>query len=157
MTIKVIVLAAGKGTRMKSDKPKVLHHLADKSLLSHVLDTVSTLSPAQIAVVIGHGAEQVQSEIKHTVHWAMQSEQLGTGHAVKQALDIIEDGDTVIVGYGDVPLTQAATFQSLVTTANPSTIALLTLSLEDSTGYGRIVRNSDGHVTGIVEQKDATA
>ena len=157
MTIKAIVLAAGKGTRMKSGKPKVLHHLAEKPLLSHVLDSVSLLNPARIAVVIGHGSEQVQSEISHSVDWVMQSEQLGTGHAVQQALGIVEDEDTVIVGYGDVPLIQASTFKALVELVTPEQIALLTLNMEDASGYGRIVRDEAGKVTGIVEHKDATA
>ena len=157
MSIKVIVLAAGKGTRMKSDKPKVLHHLAEKSLLAHVLDTTALLNPEQISVVIGHGADQVRSDIPHSVQWVMQTEQLGTGHAVQQALDGIADDDDVLIAYGDVPLTRIETFQSLLAASTGQQIGLLTVHLQDSTGYGRIVRDTAGKVTGIVEHKDATA
>ena len=156
MSTKIIILAAGKGTRMKSLKPKVLHHLAGKSMLAHVIDGVSVLDPLTTTVVIGHGSEQVQEEITHSVEWAMQSEQLGTGHAVQQALHTIEDDDRVVIAYGDVPLTRPSTFEALLAACNSKTLGLLTFFLDDPTGYGRIVRDSNGQVTGIVEQKDAT-
>jgi len=156
MATKIIVLAAGKGTRMKSSKPKVLHHLAGKSMLAHVLDGVGTLNPESITVVIGHGSEQVREEIEHNVEWAMQTEQLGTGHAVQQGLDAIEDGDQVVIAYGDVPLTRPETFAALHQVCNEKTIGLLTVFMDDPTGYGRIVRDANDNVTGIVEQKDAS-
>lgn len=162
MTIKVIVLAAGKGTRMKSNTPKVLHHLAHKPLLAHVLDSVSTLQPEAISVVIGHGAEQVRNEITHPVDWVLQTEQLGTGHAVQQALGQINDLDKVVIAYGDVPLTQNSTFEKLLGAVDSpdgaaQQIGLLTVLVDDPTGYGRIVRDQQDNVTGIVEHKDATA
>ncbi len=156
MSVKVIVLAAGKGTRMKSALPKVLHPLAGKPLLGHVLDTVATLNPAAITVVIGHEAEQIQAAIAQPVQWAMQTEQLGTGHAVQQGMDGIEDDDTVLITYGDVPLTRSSTYQALLDVADDERIGLLTLVMEDPTGYGRIVRMG-GKVVGVVEQKDANA
>lgn len=155
MTTRLIVLAAGKGTRMKSAMPKVLHRLAGKPLLGHVLDTGLQLNPASITVVIGHGADQVQSTIEQPVKWAMQTEQLGTGHAVKEGLDGIEDSDTVLITYGDVPLTRASTYQALLDACDDKTIGLLTLIMEDPTGYGRILREG-GAIVGVVEQKDAT-
>lgn len=156
MTTKIIVLAAGKGTRMKSAKPKVLHHVAGKSMLAHVLDGVNTLNPVSTTVVIGHGSEQVKSEITHPVEWAMQTEQLGTGHAVQQALPFIDDEDIVVIAYGDVPLTRPETFAALHDVCNANTLGLLTVLVDDATGYGRIVRDANNKVTGIVEQKDAT-
>lgn len=156
MPVRLIVLAAGKGTRMKSSLPKVLHCLAGKPLLAHVLDTGSTLAPASVTVVIGHGAEQVRETIAHDVHWAMQTEQLGTAHAVGQGLDGIEEDDTVLITYGDVPLTRASTYQALLDACDDRNIGLLTLMMDDPTGYGRILREG-GAVHGVVEQKDATA
>ncbi len=156
MVTKVIVLAAGKGTRMKSAKPKVLHHLAGKSMLAHVLDGVGILNPETTVVVIGHGSEMVQQEIDHNVAWAMQSAQLGTGHAVQQALSHIDDGDKVVIAYGDVPLTRESTFESLHALCDDKTVGLLSVILDDPTGYGRIVRDANNRVTGIVEQKDAS-
>ena len=160
MTTRLIVLAAGKGTRMKSAIPKVLHPLAGKPLLLHVLDTGALLSPAGITVVIGHGADQVRSTIGELsdldIHWAVQEQQLGTGHAVQQGLEGIADGDTVLITYGDVPLTRSSTYQSLLDVCDENTIGLLTLMMEDPTGYGRIIREG-GAVVGVVEQKDATS
>ncbi|NND91819.1 MAG: bifunctional UDP-N-acetylglucosamine diphosphorylase/glucosamine-1-phosphate N-acetyltransferase GlmU [Granulosicoccus sp.] len=155
MTTRLIVLAAGKGTRMKSSMPKVLHRLAGKPLLGHVLDTGMQLEPASITVVIGHGAEQVQQCITHPVRWALQREQLGTGHAVRQGMEGIEDDDTVLITYGDVPLTRAATYQALLDVCDEHTIGLLTVMMDDPTGYGRILREG-GAIVGVVEQKDAT-
>lgn len=156
MKTNIIVLAAGKGTRMKSVRPKVLHPIADKPLLGHVLDTVGTLDPRQISVVIGHGSELVQAEISHDVNWVMQTEQLGTGHAVQMALPHVDDSDRVIIAYGDVPLTRKETFGELLDAVKPNQLGLLTVIMDDATGYGRIMRNADNQVTGIVEQKDAT-
>ena len=160
MTTRLIVLAAGKGTRMKSAIPKVLHPLAGKPLLLHVLDTGALLGPAGITVVIGHGADQVRSTIGELsdldIHWAVQEQQLGTGHAVQQGLEGIADDDTVLITYGDVPLTRSSTYQSLLDVCNEETIGLLTLMMDDPTGYGRIIREG-GAVVGVVEQKDATS
>ncbi len=155
MAIRIIVLAAGKGTRMKSSMPKVLHRLAGRPLLGHVLDTVSTLNPASITVVIGHGSDQVKQTITQSVNWAMQTEQLGTGHAVQQALDGIEDDDTVLITYGDVPLTRSDTFKGLLDVTSKDQLGLLSLIVDDPSGYGRIKR-VNGSVTGVVEQKDAS-
>jgi len=155
MTTRIIVLAAGKGTRMKSAMPKVLHRLAGKPLLAHVLDTSESLGPASINVVIGHGADQVKDAINHDVQWAMQTEQLGTGHAVREGLDGIAEDDTVLITYGDVPLTRSSTYQSLLDVCDDNTIGLLTIMMDNPTGYGRILREA-GMIVGIVEQKDAT-
>lgn len=155
MATRLIVLAAGKGTRMKSSMPKVLHRLAGKPLLGHVLDTVATLSPAGINVVIGHGADQVKETIKQSVVYSMQTEQLGTGHAVQQGLAGVEDNDTVLITYGDVPLTRSETFQQLLDVTNENQLGLLSLIVDDPSGYGRIKR-VNGAVTGVVEQKDAS-
>jgi len=155
MPVRLIVLAAGKGTRMKSALPKVLHRLAGKPLLAHVLDTGATLAPASMTVVIGHQAEQVQATIGHAVRWAMQTEQLGTGHAVGQGLEGIDDDDTVLITYGDVPLTRASTYQALLDVCTADTLGLLTLMMDDPSGYGRILRDG-GAVVGVVEQKDAS-
>ena len=141
---------------MRSQLPKVLHRLAGKPLLAHVLDTARELEPESVNVVIGHGADQVRSTITHPVHWALQSEQLGTGHAVQQGLNGIAADDDVLIAYGDTPLTTASTFRALLACVGPRQIGLLTLTLDDATGYGRIVRNDAGEVIGIVEQKDAT-
>ena len=155
MSIKVVILAAGKGTRMKSAKPKVLHELAGKPLLKHVLDNVSSLKPSKIITVVGHESQQIIAALGDTVEFVEQKEQLGTGHAVQQALPNLEDTDKVIIAYGDVPLTQNQTFQNLVDLASETSIGLLTFKLEDPTGYGRIIRDNNDRVLGIVEQKDA--
>lgn len=155
MPTRIVVLAAGKGTRMKSRMPKVLHPLAGKPLLAHVLDTAATLKPLSVNVVVGHEADMVKKTIKHNVVWAMQTEQLGTGHAVQQGLEGIDDDDTVLITYGDVPLTRASTYQSLLDVCDEKTIGLLTLIMDDPTGYGRIMR-ANGEITGVVEQKDAS-
>jgi len=159
MAIRLIILAAGKGTRMKSALPKVLHRLAGKPLLGHVIDTGASLNAASITVVIGHGAETVKDTITQDVQWAMQTEQLGTAHAVMQGLEGIEDQDTVLLTYGDVPLTRASTYQKLLDEVTDTSMGLLTLRMDDPTGYGRIIRDGDpetGPVVGIVEQKDAS-
>ncbi len=156
MTLGIIVLAAGQGTRMRSDLPKVLHELGGKPLLQHVLDTCKRLSPEQIAVVIGHGADQVRARIHDAVDWVVQAEQLGTGHAVAQALPHMTT-DRVLVVYGDVPLIKAETLAQLVAAGEAGGLALLTVELANPTGYGRIVRDGTGAVVRIVEEKDASA
>ena len=158
MPVRLIVLAAGKGTRMKSALPKVLHPLAGKPLLAHVLDTAASLDPAGVTVVVGHGAEAVRARIEalgHAVDWATQAEQLGTAHAVAQGLDGIDDDDTVLVTYGDVPLTRAETYRALLDACDATSVGLLTLIMEDPSGYGRVLREG-GAVVGVVEQKDAS-
>ncbi len=152
----IVVLAAGKGTRMKSNLPKVLHPVAGRPLLQHVLDTARYFSGANLHVVIGHGAELVEQRLAgDDVQFVMQAEQLGTGHAVQMAAPALRDDSIVLILYGDVPLIQAATLQSLVETVGEGSMGLLTVQLEDPTGYGRIVRNHEGMVSAIVEQKDA--
>lgn len=160
--LNVVILAAGQGKRMRSDLPKVLHRLADKPLLGHVIATARSLKPSHICVVYGHGGEEVRaafaSQADADLKWAEQKEQLGTGHAVLQALPQIDPELPTLVLYGDVPLTRAATLQWLIHLAGPN-LALLTANLANPTGYGRIVREGgwvDGKVQRIVEQKDAS-
>jgi len=157
--LRVVVLAAGKGTRMQSALPKVLHALAGKPLLLHALDTAARLHPAGISVVVGHGAAAVRAAVDArfdalALDWVEQREQLGTGHAVREALPTVGDADTVLITYGDVPLTSVETFRRLLEVCNEDTVGLLTLVMDDPTGYGRILR-SDGEITGVIEQKDA--
>ncbi len=153
----VIVLAAGQGTRMRSSLPKVLHPLANKPLLEHVVETATALNPDSIHVVYGHGGELVQQQLAHLdVNWALQAEQLGTGHAVEQALPALQQEERVLVLYGDVPLIEAETLRTLLQAADQSGFGLLTVSLGNPAGYGRIVRDQQGGVVRIVEQKDAT-
>ncbi|MCF6254287.1 MAG: NTP transferase domain-containing protein, partial [Thiomicrorhabdus sp.] len=142
MALKVVILAAGKGSRMRSNLPKVLQPLAQKPLLQHVIDTAQTLNCDEIITVIGHGAEMVQSQVRgHNLIFTLQEEQLGTGHAVVQANEHYLDDDTVLILYGDVPLTEASTLNRLLDLVDEQhPLALLTVTLEDSTGYGRIVR-----------------
>jgi bifunctional UDP-N-acetylglucosamine pyrophosphorylase/glucosamine-1-phosphate N-acetyltransferase len=156
--LSVIVLAAGQGTRMKSDLPKVLHAIGGKPMLARVLDVAQVLKPAISAVVYGHGGEQVPRALDgYNVQWVLQAQQLGTGHAVAQALPQIPDDHTVLLLYGDVPLVTAPTLTALVQQARDGALALLTAQLSDPTGYGRIVRDGANRVQRIVEQKDATA
>ena len=157
MVLKVIILAAGKGTRMRSNLPKVLQPLAQKPLLQHVIDTAQSLHCDEIITVIGHGAEQVKSQItgRHLL-FTLQEEQLGTGHAVMQANSHYSESDTVLILYGDVPLTAASTLKRLLDSIDAQhPLSLLTVTLEEPTGYGRIVRDSKNAVQAIVEQKDA--
>lgn len=156
MPLKVIILAAGKGTRMKSSMPKVLHRVAEKPMVEHVVDAASSLGAEKTVLVIGHGADQVRATVTRDVEYVEQTEQLGTGHAVQQALPMLNPDDTVLIGYGDVPLTKPDTFKQLIDDVTDSNISLLTVIMEDPTGYGRILRDTSGNVTGIVEQKDAT-
>jgi len=153
----VVILAAGQGKRMCSRVPKLLHTLADKPLLHHVLTTAQTLIPDKICVVHGHGSEQVKAACDNwDITWVEQSEQLGTGHAVLQAMPEIDDDHTVIVLCGDVPLVQAETLQQLLTQVASDKLGIITVNLTDPTGYGRIVRDNTNQVTAIVEQKDAS-
>jgi bifunctional UDP-N-acetylglucosamine pyrophosphorylase/glucosamine-1-phosphate N-acetyltransferase len=156
--LSVVILAAGKGKRMVSDLPKVLHSVGGKPLLGHVLSTASSLGAVTRLVVYGHGGEAVKLAFasEEGVLWAEQAEQLGTGHAVAQALPLLDDAGVVLVLYGDVPLTRAETLQPLVAEAWQGKLALLTVELGDPTGYGRIVRDDRGQVQRIVEEKDAT-
>jgi bifunctional UDP-N-acetylglucosamine pyrophosphorylase/glucosamine-1-phosphate N-acetyltransferase len=156
MALSVVILAAGKGTRMKSTLPKVLHPLASKPLLEHVYDRARGLGAEQIVIVYGHGGDQVLQRCQHLdARWVEQQQQLGTGHAVQQALDVVNLDNDVLVLYGDVPLTRGASLQQLLEDFD-NRIALLTVRLDDPTGYGRILRDHHDRVVGIVEQKDAS-
>jgi bifunctional UDP-N-acetylglucosamine pyrophosphorylase/glucosamine-1-phosphate N-acetyltransferase len=158
MALQVVVLAAGQGKRMFSDLPKVLHPLAGRPLLAHVLDTARQLKPERLCVVIGHGAEAIRARMQDAdVVWALQKEQHGTGHAVMQAMPHLDGTGTVLVLYGDVPLIDAQTLAGLVEAAEGGRLALLTQELEQPKGYGRIVRDDAGKVARIVEEKDASA
>ncbi|MTJ00789.1 MAG: UDP-N-acetylglucosamine diphosphorylase/glucosamine-1-phosphate N-acetyltransferase [Marinobacter adhaerens] len=154
----VVILAAGQGSRMKSALPKVLHPIAGRPMLHHVIATAKQLGAEKIHTVIGHGAEKVRETTDEaSVNWVTQSEQLGTGHAVAQALPDLPDDARVLVLYGDVPLTRHETLDGLVGTLDDNTLGLLTVTMDNPHGYGRIVRNADGKVQSIVEQKDASA
>lgn len=156
MSLDIVILAAGQGTRMRSALPKVLHPVAGKSMLGHVIDTARTLQPLSVQVVIGHGAEKVRERLAaDDLNFVIQAEQLGTGHAVAQALPQLS-ADTVLILYGDVPLIEAATLQRLLALVGDNQLGLLTVELADPTGYGRIVRNDQGVVQAIVEHKDAS-
>jgi len=155
MPLSVVILAAGQGKRMKSDLPKVLQPLAGRPMLEHVIRCAGELDPAVIHVVYGHGGERVREVLaSQPVSWVLQAEQLGTGHAVMQAAPGIPDDHTVLVLYGDVPLTRAATLRSLLE-PGPGKLAILSVRLSDPTGYGRVLRDTAGRVYRIVEQKDA--
>lgn len=152
----VVILAAGKGTRMRSALPKVLHTLAGKPLVQHVLDTATALTPDRLHVVVGHSADQLKAALaERDVSFALQAEQKGTGHAVAQAVDHLGIGK-VLVLYGDVPLIRRDTLTQLLAQVDEQRMGLLTVTLEDPTGYGRIVRNAAGEAVAIVEQKDAS-
>ena len=156
MQLSVVILAAGQGKRMNSDLPKVLQPLAGEPLLQHVISAARSLNPSSIYVVYGHGGAQVQAALhEEPVEWILQADQLGTGHAVMQAMSVIPDDHTVLVLYGDVPLIRSATLQKLVAAAGGGALAMLTVNLEDAAGYGRIVRDSQGAVCAIIEHKDA--
>ncbi len=153
--LEILILAAGKGTRMRSDLPKVLHRLAGKPLLGHVIDTAHRLGATQVCVIYGFGGDAVpQALADDKLTFVLQAEQKGTGHAVQQGLPVLSDTGVTLVLYGDVPLTRAATLQPLVGAAQAGKLGLLTVTLADPAGYGRIVR-VDGAVTRIVEHKDA--
>lgn len=156
--LNVLILAAGQGKRMQSNLPKVLQPLAGQTLLAHVLRTARQLQPATLTVVIGHGAQQIQNAFQENPpHWALQNEQLGTGHAVQQAAPFLDERYPTLVLYGDVPLTQVSTLRDLVSAAGPQELGILTMHLPDPSGYGRIVRDAAGRVQRIVEHKDADA
>jgi len=156
MPLSVVILAAGKGTRMKSSIPKVLHKLANKPLVEHVYDTAKDLGAEEVIVIYGHGGDQVKESCKHfDAKWVEQKEQLGTGHAVMQAFDSVNLNNNVLVLYGDVPLTKKETLEDLLDDSEGK-VGLLSVNLDNPFGYGRILRNDKNQVTGIVEQKDAS-
>jgi bifunctional UDP-N-acetylglucosamine pyrophosphorylase/glucosamine-1-phosphate N-acetyltransferase len=159
--VDVVVMAAGKGTRMKSGLPKVLHRLGGRALAQHVIDTAARLSARSVVVITGHGAEQVEAGLQAPaggteLKYVRQAPQLGTGHAVQQAAPVLPDDGVTLVLSGDVPLTRPETLQALLDLCAGERMALLTLDMPDPTGYGRIVRAADGSVQAIVEHKDAS-
>ena len=160
--VDVVVMAAGKGTRMKSLRPKVLHRLGGRALAQHVIDTAARLSARSVVVITGHGADEVEAGLSApaggatALRYVRQEPQLGTGHAVQQAVPVLPDDGVTLVLSGDVPLTRAETLQALLDLCGGQHLALLTLQMDNPTGYGRIVRNTDGAVQAIVEQKDAS-
>lgn len=157
MSLSIIILAAGQGSRMYADKPKVLHQLAGKPLLEHVYHTAAMLEARNIHVIYGYGGDQLIEQLPQlNVDWVAQTEQLGTGHAVKQALPNIPDKDLVLVLYGDVPLITSETLIELVEAAEETRFSLLTSFVDDPRGYGRIVRNENEEVVRIIEEKDAS-
>lgn len=156
MSLDIVILAAGQGTRMRSALPKVLHPVAGKSMLGHVIHSARQLSPQGIHVVIGHGAERVREQLaSDDLSFVLQDKQLGTGHAVAQALPVLT-AETVLILYGDVPLIKVETLHRLLALANDQQLGLLTVTLDDPSGYGRIVRDTHHRVSAIVEHKDAT-
>ncbi len=155
--LEVIILAAGKGSRMRSELPKVLHTLAGRPLLQHVIEKALQLEAKKSHVVYGHGGDAVPTALsRFTIDWVEQSEQLGTGHAVEQVMPHVDDQSTVLILYGDVPLIELNTLQSLIEMSDTTKLALLTLKLDSPQGYGRIVRGSDHAIEAIVEEKDAS-
>lgn len=156
MSLEVIILAAGKGTRMCSTLPKVLHKIAAKPMLGHVIECARKLSPEKIHVVIGHGAELVKEQFEsNDLNFVLQAQQLGTGHAVAAAMPYVK-ADKVLVLYGDVPLIEESTLRDLLQKVEAGFLGLLTVVLSDPSGYGRIIRDKEGNVCAIVEQKDAS-
>jgi bifunctional UDP-N-acetylglucosamine pyrophosphorylase/glucosamine-1-phosphate N-acetyltransferase len=156
MSLDIVILAAGQGTRMRSALPKVLHPVAGNSMLGHVIHSARQLSPEGIHVVIGHGAERVREQLAaDDLNFVLQDKQLGTGHAVAQAVPVLS-ADIVLILYGDVPLIEVETLQRLLTLVNDQQLGLLTVTLDDPTSYGRIVRDAQGRVSAIVEHKDAS-
>ena len=154
----IVILAAGQGKRMRSDLPKVLHALAGRPLLAHVVATAERLQPAAVHVVHGHGGEQVRAALGAlAVRWVEQPEQRGTGHALEMAMPGIDDDATVLVLYGDVPLVGEQTLREAAAHARAGGVALVTVTLDEPAGYGRILRDSSGRVQRIVEEKDADA
>ncbi|BAW81193.1 UDP-N-acetylglucosamine pyrophosphorylase [Candidatus Nitrosoglobus terrae] len=158
MAVSIIILAAGQGTRMRSTLPKVLHRLAGRPLLSHVITKARQLNPDQIIIVYGHGGETVPKAISEKdIIWVQQELQLGTGHAVAQALPYINQNSMILVLYGDVPLVGVETLQELLTVVGERRVGLVTVELSNPTGYGRIIRDKSGEVAKIVEEADANA
>lgn len=157
MPLHIVILAAGQGTRMRSSLPKVLHPIAARPMLAHVLNAAFALAPAQVHVVIGHGADAVRSQLAdYPVTWVSQDKRLGTGHAVLQAMPGIPEEAQVLILYGDVPLIRAATCQQLLDGLQQADLALLSVELAEPRGYGRILRTADGQVVGIREEKDCS-
>jgi len=156
MTLSVIILAAGKGKRMVSSIPKVMHQLGGMTMIERVIQTAQALSPSKIHVVYGNGGSTLPDTLSHlNVHWAHQKEQLGTGHAVMQALPDCNDQDRVLVLYGDVPIISAKTLEMLLADTPDEGVGILVTKLADPTGFGRIVRDHRGDIVGIIEEKDA--
>ncbi|WP_293266923.1 bifunctional UDP-N-acetylglucosamine diphosphorylase/glucosamine-1-phosphate N-acetyltransferase GlmU [Neptunomonas sp.] len=157
MTTDIVILAAGQGSRMKSSLPKVLHAVAGKPMVKHVLDQARNIEQAKLHVVIGHGAELLETALDgEQLTFSLQKEQLGTGHAVAQALPNVDPEGITLILYGDVPLTRSETMQQLVNSATKGHLGLLTVHLQNPAGYGRIIRNDANKVIAIVEQKDAS-
>lgn len=157
MSLSIVILAAGQGKRMRSALPKVMHRLAGRTLLEHVYHAACRLASRQILVVYGHGGEQLKEELRHLpVEWILQKQQLGTGHAVKQAMPLIPTRDLVMVLYGDIPLITTSTLNKLMTAARQTGASLLTAAMDNPSGYGRIIRNKKGDLISIVEEKDAS-
>ena len=157
MSLSIVILAAGQGKRMRSAQPKVMHRLAGRTLLEHVYHAASRITARQILVVYGHGGEQLKDELRHLpVEWILQKQQLGTGHAVEQAMPLIPARDLVMVLYGDIPLITTSTLQKLVTAARKTGVSLVTDNMDNPAGYGRIIRNRKGDLMRIVEEKDAS-
>ena len=157
MALTVVILAAGQGKRMNSDRPKVLQALGGRPLLAHVVDTARALGAESINIVYGHGAQEVQAALPLAdLDWSLQAEQLGTGHAVAQALPSIPADHAVLVLCGDAPLVQSESLESLLASVSSDAVGVLTARLDDPTGYGRILRDDAGKITGVVEERDAT-
>ena len=157
-TLEVVILAAGKGTRMFSDTPKVLHRIAGKPMLQHVVESAHRLQARRIHLVVGFEGQKIRDALAgQELHWINQDQQLGTGHAVMQALPAIDDESTILVLYGDVPLISTDTLASLIARTAHGALAVLTLISPDPTGLGRIIRDAHGHPIAIVEEKDANA
>lgn len=156
MTLSTVILAAGKGTRMRSKLPKVLHPVAGRPMVQHVIDNAKALGARETHLVYGHGGEQLKEQLAHNeINWVLQAEQLGTGHAVAVAKEHFADDETILILYGDVPLTKQDTLQRLLDVTPKRGLAVLTVVLENPMGYGRMIREN-GKLVGIVEQKDAT-
>ena len=156
MSLTTVILAAGKGTRMRSALPKVLHKVAGKAMVQHVIDNAKALGATTTNLVYGHGGEVLLEQLAHNeANWVLQAEQLGTGHAVAQAVPHINDDDTVLVLYGDVPLTRQSTLERLLAVTPKNGLAVLTVHLTNPNGYGRMLRDN-GKLVGIIEQKDAS-
>ena len=155
--LEVVILAAGQGTRMKSNRPKVLHPLGGKPLLAHVVDAAKSIGAHRIHVVYGHGGDQVRAEFAGVdINWVLQDQQNGTGHAVRMAMPNVDDDSTVLVLFGDVPLINTETLKRAVEIADSGSVSVVTTLLDNPLGYGRILRGASGNVLAIREQKDAS-
>ncbi|GAA7509752.1 hypothetical protein JP0009_18330 [Helicobacter pylori] len=155
--LSAVILAAGKGTLMYSDLPKVLHTIAGKPMVKHVIDTAHQLGAENIHLIYGHGGDLMRTHLTNEqVNWVLQTEQLGTAHAVQQAASFFKDNENIVVLYGDAPLITKETLEKLIKAKPENGIALLTVNLDNPTGYGRIIREN-GNIVAIVEQKDANA